>query len=193
MDGVGAADGVGAHFGQTDVLDVAVLNQVGDGADGVFDRHRRVEARRAVDVDVFDAEALQRIGGEVFHRGRAVVDAAEAAGRVAQRAELDADLRGVAVAAHQRLAQQQFVVAHGVEVAGVEQGDAGVERGVDGGDGFGAVGRTVPVLRHAHQAEADLCHLRAGVAELTCLHGISRVVFKVASRYRSALEGLCYY
>ncbi|GDY42590.1 hypothetical protein SANT12839_034720 [Streptomyces antimycoticus] len=39
----------------------------------------------------------------------------------------------------QGLVDEQFVVAHAVEVAGVEQGDPGVERGVEGGDGLGAV------------------------------------------------------
>ncbi|MCW2626031.1 MAG: hypothetical protein JWR48_2753, partial [Mycobacterium sp.] len=39
----------------------------------------------------------------------------------------------------QGFAEQHLVVAHAVEVAGVEQGDAGVERGTDGGDALGAV------------------------------------------------------
>ena len=34
----------------------------------------------------------------------------------------------------QRLADQHFIVAHAVEIAGVEERDAGVERGMDGGD-----------------------------------------------------------
>ena len=38
----------------------------------------------------------------------------------------------------QRLADQHLVVAHAVEVAGVEEGDAGIERGVDGGDALRA-------------------------------------------------------
>ena len=70
---MGAADGVGADFGQADVPDVAGLDHVGDGADRVFDRHRRIEPRRPVDVDVIDAEPLQRIGDEILHRGRAAV------------------------------------------------------------------------------------------------------------------------
>ena len=43
---------------------------------------------------------------------------------------------------------------HAVEVARVEQGDAGVERGVDGGDALDFVGRPVEV-GHSHAAEAN--------------------------------------
>ncbi len=100
----------------------------------------RIEPRRAIDVDVIDAEALQRVGDEILHRGGAAVVARPTPFGVAQRAEFDADQQVVAVAALQRFADQHLVVAHAVEVAGVEQGDAGVERGVDGGDALGAVG-----------------------------------------------------
>jgi hypothetical protein len=44
-------------------------------------------------------------------------------------------------------------VAHGVEIAGVEQRDAGIERGMDRGDALVAIGRPVD-LGHAHAAEA---------------------------------------
>ena len=97
MDGCGPADGVGADFGQADMADIAGLDHVGDGADRVFDRHVRIEPGRAVDVDIVDAEPLQRIGDEVLQRGRAVVHAVEAAGRIAQGAGLDADDDLVAV------------------------------------------------------------------------------------------------
>ena len=59
MHGCGAADGFGADFGEADVADVACLDHVGDGADGVFDGDVRIEACGAVDVDVVHAEALQ--------------------------------------------------------------------------------------------------------------------------------------
>ena len=67
----GAADGLGADLGQADVADVAGLHHVGDRADGVLDRDGGVEARRAVDVDVIDAEARQAVREEVLGRRRA--------------------------------------------------------------------------------------------------------------------------
>ena len=62
MHGCGAADGLGADFGEANVADVACLDHVGDGADGVFDGDVGIEARGAVDVDMVDAEALEGIG-----------------------------------------------------------------------------------------------------------------------------------
>ena len=59
MDGGGAADGFRADFAETDVADVACLDHVGDGADGVFDGDVGIEARGTVDVDVVHAETLE--------------------------------------------------------------------------------------------------------------------------------------
>ena len=148
------ADRLGADLGQADMLDPAGFHHVGHRADGVFNRHVRIEPRRAVDVDVIDAESLQRIGDKVLHRRGTAVVAEKAVDGVAQRAELDADLHAIAAAAGERLADQHFIVAHAVEIAGVEQRNAGVERGVDGGNALAAVGGAVKI-RHAHAAEAD--------------------------------------
>ena len=151
----GAADRVGADLGQADVAHVAGLHQLGDGADGLLDRHLRVDAGRPVDVDVLGAQPPQRVG----ERSSAPPPGARRCRpsrrrRVAQGAELDADAHAVAAAPRERLADEQLVVAHPVEVAGVEQRDAGVQRGVDGGDALAPVGRPVEV-GHAHAAEAE--------------------------------------
>src|SRR5450631_4682688 len=104
MHGVGAAYGVGADFRKADMLDVAGLHHLGDGADRVLDRHCRIEPRRAVDVDMVDAEPLQRIAQKILYRDRPAVHAGKTAGGVAQRAELDADLKIIAAAVLQRVA-----------------------------------------------------------------------------------------
>jgi hypothetical protein len=85
-------------------------------------------------------------------------------------AELDADGHLASVPALQGPTDEQLVVAHAVEVAGVEQGDAGVERGVDGGDALRLVGRTVDA-GHPHAAEAEGGDVRPAGAELPSAHG----------------------
>jgi hypothetical protein len=86
VHGMGLADGLGADFRQADVAHIAGLDHVGDGADRVLDRHVRVQARRAVDVDVVGAQALQAVGQEVLHRrGPAVMPIQPPPGRAGRR------------------------------------------------------------------------------------------------------------
>ncbi len=101
-----------------------------------------------------DAEALQRIAEEISHRCWTAVIAEPVPRRVSQRAELDGDLDVVAALAGERLADQHFIVAHAVEIAGVEQRDPGIQRGMNGPYALAAVGRSVEI-RHAHAAETD--------------------------------------
>ena len=75
----------------------------------------------------------------------------------------------VAIAGPQRLADQQLVVAGAVEVAGVEQVDARVQRGVDGGDALRLVGRTVEV-GHPHAAQTEGRDPGAAGAQISHAH-----------------------
>ena len=59
MNGMGPAQRSRAGLGQTQVADLAGLHQVGHGADGVLDRHVRIDAVLIQQVDVVGAEALQ--------------------------------------------------------------------------------------------------------------------------------------
>jgi hypothetical protein len=139
----------------------------------------RIEPGRAIDVDVIQPEPLQRVGQECRHRSGSRIIARPAARRIAQRAELRADLEAVARHAPQRLADQHLVVAHAVEVAGVEEGNTGVERGVDGGNALGPVGRAIHA-RHAHAPKAKGGNHRTAGHEVTLLHGLSPVSYAIA-------------
>ncbi len=142
MDLVRAANRVDAHLGESDVPNVPGLHEVGDGADRVFDRNRRVETRRTVDVDDLDAEALQAVRGERLHRDGTRVDTEPASVGSPERAELHRELHAIAPPGH-GAADEQLVVAHPVEVAGVEQGDAAIDGGLNGAHALGVVGRAV--------------------------------------------------
>src|SRR6185437_14387460 len=111
----------GADLREPDVPQVALLDQLGDRADGVLDRDGRVEAGGPVDVDVVDAQALQRVAEEVPQRGGAGVDALWRTVGAAQYTELHREHDGVAVAGPQRSADQRLVVAGAVEVTSVDQ------------------------------------------------------------------------
>ena len=59
MHRVGSADRVGPGLGQADVADLALRDQLGEGADGVLDGRVRVDPVLVVQVDVVGAEPLQ--------------------------------------------------------------------------------------------------------------------------------------
>src|SRR4029077_18085103 len=100
---------------------------------GFLDRTVRSEPRRTIDVDIVGPQPAQAIAQKILHGSRARVIKPKTPGGVAKRTELDADLHAFARTIAQGLRDQQFVVAGAIEIAGVEQRDAGVERGVDGG------------------------------------------------------------
>ena len=133
-------DSVRSDFRQSDVAHITRFHHVGDHAHRVLDRHGRIKPRRPVDVDIVGAESAQRISQEVLHRERPPIVAQPIAADIAERAKLDADDDALALAFGKRFADQQLVVTHAVEIAGVEEVDAGIESGVDGGDALAAVG-----------------------------------------------------
>src|SRR5262249_40237845 len=79
--------------------------------------------------------------------------------RAAHRTEFDRDEGALALAALERLPDQHLVVPRTVEVAGVEHGDAGLERGMDGRDRFRVVGGPV-AARHAPTTQPHFGNVR---------------------------------
>ncbi|CAG6397497.1 hypothetical protein SCOCK_560007 [Actinacidiphila cocklensis] len=170
VHGVGAADGLRPYLGQPDVADVSGLDQFGDGADRVLDRGVGGEAGGAVDVDMVGPEATQRVGERVFHMGGTALDADEGSVGAAQTAELHAQENLFAIAVVERAADEVLVVAHAVEVGGVEEGDAGSEGRVDRGDGVSFVSGGRPI-GHARAAQRERSDLRATGSKGSGLHG----------------------
>jgi hypothetical protein len=65
LDGVGAADGLGAGFGEAEVPDLAGGDEVFDGSGDVFDGDVGVDAVLVEEVDGVDVEALERGVGDL--------------------------------------------------------------------------------------------------------------------------------
>ena len=104
-----------------------------------------IETPGTIDVNMIDVEAAERVSEEVLYRERPGIITGPVSGRVAQRAELDADNDAVAVSPGKRFADQHLIVTHSIIVAGVEERDAGIESGVDRGDALAAIGGAVKV------------------------------------------------
>ena len=146
---------VDVAVGEADPAHLALVLELLEGADGLGVGDVRVGAVVLVEVDAVGAERLQARLARLTDVLGAAVDLPCAAG--ADVAGLGGD-DDVVVAAVQRLGDQPLVVADlalvaGVGVGGVDQVDAGVERGVDRADRL-LLGRPAGE-GHRHRAESD--------------------------------------
>ena len=105
---------------------------------------------------------------------RMFVRAAVRRARPAAGVRDESELRGehdLVAAALQGPADELLVGVGAVDLGGVDEGDAEVERPVDGADGLGVVGASAGVGGgHAHRAEADPGNLQ--LAELRRAHDV---------------------
>ena len=151
-----------------DVADLAGAHEIGQRAQRLVDRDVRTGPVDLVEVDVVGAEAPQR----------RVARAQDVQARVALivRAEtgppvdLGAEDHLVA-AAGQRLADDALRIARVVDVGGIDEVDARVQRGVDDPDRVGLVRASAEV----HRAEAQRRHAHAGPAQQSMVHGVLHV------------------
>src|SRR5208283_1616275 len=118
-----------------------------------FDRHIAIEPRRPVDIDVARPQASQRMRQEVLYRPRPGVESQPVAIRSAQRAEFYREQNALAPAL-QRPPDEHLVVAHAIEIAGIDQVDAAIDGRVNGGDALALVGRPVHA-RHPHASQSE--------------------------------------
>ena len=124
-----AADRSRRRLGQTEVLDLALLDQTPDGARDVFDRHVRIHAVLIEEIDRIDTEPFQRALRDLLDVLRSAVHGIQFAfvGRVEREPELRGDHHLVAQRS-ERLAHELFVHERTVGFRGVEERDAELDR-----------------------------------------------------------------
>jgi hypothetical protein len=167
MHGVRPTDGVDRGLREPVTAQLAGLDQLGEGADGVFDRDLRVDAVLVIEIEVVGAKPAQRVV-----EGRAQVLGAAVLLALAARAVHDGELGchddAVSVGA-ERLSEKCLVGVGAVRLGGVEEGDAQVERAPDCADGFGVVSAGARVEGgHPHRAEPETGDVEG--AECRVLH-----------------------
>ena len=176
---VRTADRLGPDLGQSDVADVASVHHLADRADRLLDREVGEDPPGPIDVDVVGAQPAERVGEEVLRRLRAAGRCRRSHPSGARMSpNLTLSTACSRFAASERVANEQLVVPRRVVVARVEQGDAGVERGLDRGDRLRLVRGAVEV-GHAHAAESERRDVEAGGAERSCGHRESSPRFAV--------------
>src|SRR5262245_64736937 len=119
-------NGFNAHLRKANVSYIPGLYQIGDCSNRVLDRNRRVETRRTVDIDMIHTKPGETVCYEVFDSRRPCVYPKPFAARSPQCSELYRQY-GLGAPSVNRAANQHFVVAGAIEVAGVDQVDAVVE------------------------------------------------------------------
>ena len=176
VDGVGAADRAGASLGQADVPDLALGDQIGQGADGLLDGRVRVDPVLVVQVDVVGAEPLEGALDGGADVGRAAVGDAGPAAGVGDEAELGGH-HDLVAAASDGLADQFLAVERAVDLGGVDVGDAQVQRAVDSADRLGVVKAPAAGVGpgHGHGAQADPGDVQP--AQRHVLHQVAPLLF----------------
>ena len=155
LDLMGAADGLGAGFGQAEVLYFAFLDEVPDGAGDVFDGDFGVDTVLVEQVDGFDFEPLEgAFGGLADVLGPAVEPGGFAGLGIEVEAELGGDDDFLSKGGQCR-ANEFFVGERAVDFRSIEEGDAAVDGGVDDGGHFLQVAGWPVAEAHPHAAEAE--------------------------------------
>ena len=149
---MGAADRSGAGLGHPEVVDLAGVDELLDGAGDLLDGDVRVDS---VLVEQIDGVGPQATEG-ALDGGTDVIRSTGDAGLLAVRIEGEPELGGDDdVVAHwlQCLTHQLLVVEGAVDLCGVEQSDAPLHRGADEGDHLVTGWSCAERLAHAHAAE----------------------------------------
>ena len=160
LDDLARREGRGA-----DVADLALPHQIRERGQGLLDVGAGVGAVHLVEVDPVGAQPAQRV------LDRAHDPAAGVAAAVRVLAHRVVELGGehdVVAAAREGLADDLLGLPGAVDVGGVDEVDAGVERRVDDPDRLVVV-RVAPRPEH-HGAEAELADRDAGASQRALLH-----------------------
>src|SRR5581483_3552899 len=168
MYAVGAANGCRGGFRQTQVANLALPDEIGHGADGLLNRRFGIDAVLVIEIDEIDVQALERGIAACPDVFGAAVDTQEFSIRRALVAELGRQHNLITTSLNS-LAYQDLILERAVHVGGIEEIDAAVEREVNGGDGFGIVGRAIE-LRHAHASETQARDFQAETAQGNLVH-----------------------
>ncbi len=169
---MGSADGLGARFGQAEILDLALPDQIAHRAGHVLDGHGRIDPVLVVHVDHVGPEPLQRgLGRRLDVLGPAAHRRRDARVGLDVKAELGCDHHLIADR-RQRLAHQLLIDERTIDLGGVEQGDPALHGGSHQGDHLAPVlGRAIGIA-HAHAAKPysrDLKPLSSKCARLHLL------------------------
>src|SRR6266542_4941022 len=171
LNRVCTADRLRARLREAEVLDLALADQLLHGARDVLDRHARVDAVLVEEVDHIDPESLERGLCDLLDVLGPAVEAAPVC--FTFEGGLEAELRGdhdLAAEGRQRLAHELLVRERPVDLGGVEEGDAVLDRRTDEREHLLLVCRRAVAKAHSHAAEPDGRDLEIAPSKSALLH-----------------------
>src|SRR5215471_17597847 len=168
MNGIATLQRLGRALREGEETCLALLDELGHSPDAFLDRHVRIDARHAKDVERLDAEILQALLAGLPQITRIAAAAHGVSAAVAWTAALRMN-HHVMPAAADRLADQAMIVAFPVTGRRVEKIDAEIERAANRSDRLGVVDRSIGA-RHAVAAVTDRRHREIGIAESASFH-----------------------
>jgi hypothetical protein len=172
---VRATDGLHARFGEAEVLDLPLLDQILHRACDVLDRHVRVDPVLIEEVDRVYPEASERTLDGLAKVLRTAVHARRPlhAARVQAGTEVEPEFGGdhdLRPDGRQGGADELLVDERPVDLGGVEEGNAVVDGGTQQRGHLPRVLRRAVGEAHAHAAEADRRNFEVARAERTRPH-----------------------
>ena len=162
--------GCRARLGKREVAHLAVVDQPLHRAHGILDRHFGVDAMQPVDIDHFDAEALER--GVTGLRHVSGVTRRKAFGKLEAAQAHIPEFRGEehpAAFALERAPDQFFVVSRRVGVRSDDEVDAEIDGAMNRRDRLGLV-RLAVDSRHSHAAQTQRRNGGPIFSKLACVH-----------------------
>ena len=148
-----AADRLHPGFRQAEVPDLALLNQLFHRPGHVFDGHVRIHPMLVEQINRFDLEPFERCFNDLFDVRRLAVQAARFAA-VTIETKLGGDDHLTAQRS-QRFANKFLVCERAIDLGGVEERDALLDRRPDQGNHLLPVTRRAVTEAHAHAAQPD--------------------------------------
>src|SRR5258707_11192434 len=142
MDLRGSAQSFRAGFGEAEGSELALGNKLGHGGDGFLDGNIGIDAMLIIEIDRFNAQALQARVARAANVLWRTIDTANSVGTDAET-KFGGDDYGVARYLAQETAEQFFILVRAVDFRGVEKVAAEFQIAVKNLQGFLFVGGSI--------------------------------------------------
>jgi hypothetical protein len=170
LDGMSTTNRLSSRFGESEVLDLALLDQVFHRPSHVFDSHVGVDAMLIEQVDRFDLESLERGLSDLLDVLGATIQASLLQRRgIESESELRGD-RDLPMERTEGFAHELFVRKRTVDFGRIEEGHASFDRHANQRDHLLLVCRRTVPKAHSHTAQADRRDFQIAFPQFALLH-----------------------